>query len=141
MIITPDNKIKADLKIKSDETSLKIDEENGGVYLEKTTSINDGDGTAENGPAPSADKLVTEEALVNYVVNSPSESSLSETAKYGVISELIRWNKFDAPDKYEIHRNNLIYNNYQNNRNPFIDFPEWVDVIYNEDGSFYNGEN
>ena len=79
--------------------------------------------------------------LVNYVVNSPSESSLSETAKYGVISELIRWNKFDAPDKYEIHRNNLIYNNYQNNRNPFIDFPEWVDVIYNEDGSFYNGEN
>ncbi len=79
--------------------------------------------------------------LVNYVVNSPSESNLSQTAKYGVISELIRWNKFDAPDKYEIHRNNLIYNNYQNNRNPFIDFPEWVDVIYNEDGSFYNGEN
>ena len=70
MTITPDNKIKADLKIKSDETSLKIDEENGGVYLEKTTSINDGDGTELNGPAPSADKLVTEEALVNYVVNS-----------------------------------------------------------------------
>ena len=70
MTITPDNKIKADLKIKSDETSLKIDEENGGVYLEKTTSINDGDGTKQNGPAPSADKLVTEEAVVNYIKNA-----------------------------------------------------------------------
>ena len=70
MTITSDNKIKADLKIKSDETSLKIDEKNGGVYLEKATSINDGDGTELNGPAPSADKLVTEEALVNYVINS-----------------------------------------------------------------------
>ena len=70
MTITSDNKIKADLKIKSDETSLKVDEKNGGVYLEKATSINDGDGTELNGPAPSADKLVTEKALVNYVVNS-----------------------------------------------------------------------
>ena len=70
MTITPDNKIKADLKIKSNETSIKVDEENGGVYLEKTTSINDGDGTEQNGPAPSADKLVTEEAVVNYIKNA-----------------------------------------------------------------------
>lgn len=70
MTITPDNKIKADLRIKSGEASLKVDETNGGVYLEKTTSINDGDGTEENGPAPSADKLVTEEAVVNYIKNA-----------------------------------------------------------------------
>ena len=70
MTITPDNKIKADLRIKSGEASLKVDETNGGVYLEKTTSINDGDGTEQNGPAPSADKLVTEEAVVNYIKNA-----------------------------------------------------------------------
>ena len=70
MNVSADNKVNAELNIKSTETSLKIDKKNGGVYLEKATSINDGDGTEENGPAPSADKLVTEEALVNYVINS-----------------------------------------------------------------------
>ena len=70
MNVSADNKVNAELNIKSTETSLKIDKENGGVYLEKAISINDGDGTELNGPAPSADKLVTEEALVNYVINS-----------------------------------------------------------------------
>lgn len=70
MVTGEDNKITANLKIKSDETSLKIDETNGGVYIEKATEVNDGDGTDEGGEAPSATKLVTEEALVNYVVNS-----------------------------------------------------------------------
>lgn len=59
MEITPDNKIKANLKIKSDETSLKIDEENGGVYIEKATTVNE--------DAPSAAKLITEDVLVNYI--------------------------------------------------------------------------
>ena len=57
--ISSDNKIKANLKIKSDETSLKVDEENGGVYIEKATTVN------EN--APSATKLITEDVLVNYI--------------------------------------------------------------------------
>ena len=70
MEIISDNKIKANLKSKSEEASLKIDEENGGVYIEKATTVNDGDGTEENGPAPSADKLVTEQALVEYIINS-----------------------------------------------------------------------
>ena len=59
MEITPDNKIKANLKIKSDEISLKVDEKNGGVYIEKATTVN------EN--APSAAKLITEDVLVNYI--------------------------------------------------------------------------
>lgn len=59
MSISSDNKIKANLKIKSDETSLKVDEENGGVYLEKATTVNE--------DAPSAAKLITEDVLVNYI--------------------------------------------------------------------------
>lgn len=70
MELTSDNKFKASLKIQADEESIKIDEVNGGVYLEKATTINDGDGTTDGGEAPSANKLVTEEALVNYVINS-----------------------------------------------------------------------
>lgn len=70
MITGEDNTVTANLKIKAGEASLKIDEENGGVFIEKATAINDGDGTDEGGEAPSEDKLVTEKALVDYVVNS-----------------------------------------------------------------------
>ena len=59
MSISSDNKIKANLKIKSDETSLKVDEENGGVYIEKAITVNE--------DAPSAAKLITEDVLVNYI--------------------------------------------------------------------------
>lgn len=48
----------------------------------------------------------------------------------GILRDLLAWHKLDPVDEYEIHRNNLIYNNYQHNRNPFIDFPEWVDYIW-----------
>ena len=85
MTETPDgahgSKFKAELKIKSTETSLKVDSD--GVYLEKTDVINDGDGT-DSTPEPSADKLVTEEALVNYIVNSvlPAvDSAITEALK------------------------------------------------------------
>ena len=59
MSISSDNKIKANLKIKLDETSLKVDEANGGVYLEKASVVNE--------DAPSAAKLITEDVLVNYI--------------------------------------------------------------------------
>ena len=62
MSMSPDNKIKAELNIKSTETSLKVDETNGGVYLEKATTVNDS--------TPSTDKLITEAVLVDYVQNA-----------------------------------------------------------------------
>lgn len=71
MTETPDgphgSKFKAELKVNSTEKSIVVDSD--GVHLEKATSINDGDGT-DSTPEPSADKLVTEKALVNYVINS-----------------------------------------------------------------------
>ena len=57
-------------------------------------------------------------------------SSTSETGKIGVLTDLLAWHHADPVDEYEIHRNNLLFNNYTNNRNPFIDFPEWVDYIW-----------
>lgn len=57
--------------------------------------------------------------------------SLSDTAiEYGDLATLIRWHKMDPVSDFEIHRNNLIDNNCQHNRNPFIDYPEWVDYIW-----------
>lgn len=62
MSMNSDNKIKAELNIKSTETSLKVDETNGGVYLKKATTVNDS--------TPSTDKLITEAVLVDYVQNA-----------------------------------------------------------------------
>ncbi|MBI5808820.1 MAG: fibronectin type III domain-containing protein [Ignavibacteriales bacterium] len=47
----------------------------------------------------------------------------------GKLSTLLLWHQQDPPDAFEIARNNKIYN-YQHNKNPFIDHPEWVAKIY-----------
>ena len=57
-------------------------------------------------------------------------SSATKPVGMGILRDLLAWHKLDPVDDYEIHRNNLIYENYQHNRNPFIDFPEWVDAIW-----------
>ena len=59
----------------------------------------------------------------------------------GILRDLLAWNKLDPVDEFEIHRNDLIYRNYQGNRNPFIDFPQWADYIWgttDSDGTNYN---
>lgn len=43
---------------------------------------------------------------------------------------LLDWNNQDPPDAAEITRNQGVYN-FQNNRNPFIDHPEFVNRIWN----------
>ncbi|MGP1414241.1 MAG: bacterial Ig-like domain-containing protein [Bacillales bacterium] len=59
-------------------------------------------------------------------------------AEYGYLKDLLEWHKNDPvkqddlESKHEIHRNNLIFNNFQFSRNPFIDFPQWVDSIWGD---------
>ncbi len=45
---------------------------------------------------------------------------------------LLTWHHQDPVSQREIDRNNAAYD-YQGNRNPFIDHPEWVDAIWNPD--------
>lgn len=47
----------------------------------------------------------------------------------GDLQMFLRWHIQDPVDDFEIHRNNVIYQN-QENRNPFIDHPELVEMIY-----------
>ncbi|MGE0078353.1 MAG: endonuclease [Bacteroidales bacterium] len=47
---------------------------------------------------------------------------------------LLEWSEEDPVSQKEIDRNNTIYNNYQHNRNPFIDHPEYAKQIWG-DGS------
>ena len=46
------------------------------------------------------------------------------------LNTLLLWHQQDPPDAAERARNDLIFNNYQHNRNPFIDRPEWVQAIW-----------
>lgn len=60
-------------------------------------------------------------------------SSKSNPGYMGCLSDLLEWNKLDPVDEYEIHRNNLLCRNFTNNRNPFIDFPQWADAIWGKE--------
>ena len=59
-------------------------------------------------------------------------SSQSVIGYMGILDDLLKWNEIDPVDDYEIHRNNILYRNFTNNRNPFIDFPEWANLIWGE---------
>lgn len=59
------------------------------------------------------------------LVASPTQPGLA-----GDLETLLSWHRLDPVDYYEVHRNNLIYNNYQANRNPFIDYPDLADIAY-----------
>jgi endonuclease I len=45
------------------------------------------------------------------------------------LSALLQWNEEDPVDNFERNRNNVVYS-YQHNRNPFIDHPEYVNLIW-----------
>ena len=47
----------------------------------------------------------------------------------GDLNYLLKWHFDDPISDFEINRNELIYG-YQNNRNPFIDVPHFVQLIY-----------
>jgi endonuclease I len=61
----------------------------------------------------------------NYL-NNTTLPGASEGSEY--IATLLKWNKQDPPDKWEVDRNNYVQS-IQQNRNPFVDHPEWVNYI------------
>jgi endonuclease I len=48
---------------------------------------------------------------------------------FGKLSTLIQWHLQDPVDAFEQNRNEVAYG-YQGNRNPFIDYPQWVESIF-----------
>ena len=59
-----------------------------------------------------------------------SDMTNKSEIKPWAIQMLMRWNEQDPVSQKEIDRNNAIFNNYQHNRNPFIDHPEYARMIW-----------
>lgn len=67
--------------------------------------------------------------IVDYILDQSSKEPL-----HGRLKELLNWHEEDPVDEYERRRNDIIYG-YQDNRNPFIDHPEYVASIWGDDSS------
>ena len=62
---------------------------------------------------------------MNNVVNNGAAPYM------GKMSVLLEWHRIDPPDTFEQRRNQRIYEQWQGNRNPFVDHPEYADAIWN----------
>lgn len=77
---------------------------------------------------------------LRYNGDNPNEKDLiltndlslidSDNNFFGKLNTLINWHFNDPVDEKESFRNDLIFSEYQKNRNPFVDFPDWVEEIY-----------
>ena len=71
------------------------------------------------------------------LINNPDSDKLSKLPLYGDLDDLLRWHEEDPVSEREILRNQLIYT-YQNNRNPFVDRPDLVALIWGRPEDYVN---
>ncbi|XP_014506123.1 uncharacterized protein LOC106765869 isoform X1 [Vigna radiata var. radiata] len=77
---------------------------------------------------------------VCYGFRQPGESpglQLSDTPnienrEMGLLTTLLKWNEVDPPSREEKLRNERICKFYQHNRNPFVDHPEYANLIWKQ---------
>ncbi len=65
----------------------------------------------------------------NLEMADTTPASTNSSPYYGKLSTLLQWHVQDPPDSWELRRNNRIQER-QGNRNPFIDHPEFVNMIW-----------
>ncbi|MFM7281146.1 MAG: endonuclease I family protein, partial [Planctomycetia bacterium] len=63
------------------------------------------------------------------LIASSSTGSNVSTAYMGMLSVLLVWHAQDPVDAKEMARNDAVFQ-YQGNRNPFIDHPEWAQCLF-----------
>lgn len=54
----------------------------------------------------------------------------SEAQGLGSLTRMVEWHFHAVPDDFELRRNQIIYADYQQNRNPYIDNPEYVWSVF-----------
>ena len=74
------------------------------------------------------DLIVTDDTAL--IVSSQTGNN-EDVGYMGLLTVLLEWHEDDPVDDKERHRNDVIYG-YQHNRNPFIDHPEWIDLLFGD---------
>ncbi len=64
-----------------------------------------------------------------YLIESGQTGDNEAVAYMGLLEVLIQWHLDDPVDDLELHRNDVV-GQYQGNRNPFIDHPDWAGFIF-----------
>ena len=64
----------------------------------------------------------------DYPMFNGSSNQVFETVFLNI---LLEWHNMDPVSQKEIDRNDAIYYHHQGNRNPFVDHPEYVNIIWN----------
>lgn len=85
--------------------------------------------------------IIQPEKIVSFFLNS-YKNDCSDINRFhpssvgnkemGLVSSLLKWNEKDPPSREEKLRNDRICKFYQHNRNPFVDHPEYADLIWKQ---------
>jgi len=129
----------ADVSVNSDRGSLDFD--NGGTqHSEATGCYYDSDSWEPRDAVKGDVARMMFYMAVRYEGDDTSydlellDYTPTSGAYFGKLSTLLAWNEQDPVDDFERHRNEVVYS-YQNNRNPFVDEPGWVNCIWANDCS------
>ncbi|MCZ6655107.1 MAG: endonuclease, partial [Planctomycetota bacterium] len=76
------------------------------------------------GGAPEPDLILTDD---NSLIVTTGTNA--DVAYMGILSVLLQWHTEDPVDDAELNRNDVVFS-FQDNRNPFIDHPEWVACLF-----------
>jgi hypothetical protein len=106
------------------ENSIRNNKDYGG------TDYNGPSGTANSWRGDVSRALFYMAIRYNALQVVSGNLSDSTNGKIGDLDSLLSWNKSDPRDDFEMYRNNYIYDNWQKNRNPFIDLPELADYLW-----------
>lgn len=64
------------------------------------------------------------------LIVSDCPDSIPNKAGMGYLSQLLQWHAEDIVDEEEMERNDSVCRDWQGNRNPFVDFPDLVEVYF-----------
>lgn len=152
--VWPNSRLGVDDSVNNTETSIASDAHNlraisPGVNQSRSNRFySDGNGdattTSDGGYYPGDDHrgdvariLFYMATMYNGLTLTNDKDLLNNEALFyttngtymGELSLLLSWHREDPVSEFEIHRNNIIYAT-QANRNPFIDHPEYVHLIW-----------
>lgn len=71
-----------------------------------------------------------ENQITNWSAYDMFDGSSDKVFETSFLNILLEWHTIDPVSQKEIDRNNAIYYNHQGNRNPYVDYPEYVSAIW-----------